>query len=283
MTKLVYIPVLNNGSVYGADPNWEAHESGFGVGIGWNVGVGGDASKVTVLDSLVQGQQAKLIAWDPVGKRQVWQVVHPTYWNGGVLTTASGLVFQGTSDGRFVVYDGDDGTVLWEAPLEIGVIAPPVTYLVDGIQYVTIVAGFGGGVGQKSKFTEHNYPGTIFTFALGKKAPNPEYPKPASKQLIDLEVEASEDEITRGSVLFSSYCALCHALGSGGGNIPDLGYSDKETYRNFEAIVRGDLLLPQGMPNFGDRLGNQEVSDIKKYILVRAKQIKERQQQVNAR
>jgi quinohemoprotein ethanol dehydrogenase len=280
ITQLVYIPALDNASVYGADPDWESHESGFAVGNGWNAATGYDPDKPTVLDSLVQRPlpRGKLIAWDPVGKRQVWQVYHPTPWNAGVLTTASGLVFQGTTDGRFVAFDGEDGTELWDKSLGIGVIATPITYLVDGIQYVTIVAGWGGGIGQKMKFTEHNYPGTVFTYALNKQAPNPIYPEPVQKQLIDLEVKVSEEDITRGAVLFSTYCALCHAsIGSGGGNIPDLGYSTKETYQNFQAIVHDGALLPLGMPNFGNRLDTLEVSDIKNYILATAKEVKEKQ------
>ena len=273
ITKLVYIPALDNASVYGADPHWKTRKTGFAIGLGWNVATGHDPSKPTVIDSLVKDRprHSKLIAWDPIEKRQVWQVDHPTYWNGGVLTTASGLVFQGTSDGRFVAYDAEDGSKLWESLLDIGVIAAPVTYLIDGIQYVTIAAGWGGGIGQKMKFTKHIYPGTIFTYALDMKASHPEYPEPEPKQLIGLEVTASDEEIRKGAVLFSTYCALCHAsIGSGGGNIPDLGYSTEETYQIFHSIVREGTLLPLGMPNFGDRVSDQEVSYIKNYIIASA-------------
>jgi quinohemoprotein ethanol dehydrogenase len=285
ITGLVYIPALDNASVYGADPNWESHESGFAVGNGWNAATGYDPTKTLVTDSLVKGPlpRGKLIAWDPIKKQQIWQVDHSTPWNAGVLTTASGLVFQGTTDGHFVAYDGGNGKKLWEAFLDIGVIAPPVTYLVDGIQYVTIVAGWGGGVGQKMKFTDHIYPGTIFTFAIGRKAPYPLYPEPVQKQLIDLNTEANEAEIARGASLFTTYCALCHAsIGSGGGNIPDLGYSTKETFQNFYNIVRAGALLPLGMPNFGDRLSEQDVSFIKNYIVGTAQKVRERKNRESA-
>lgn len=275
VTKLVYIPALDNASIYGADPNWQSHKSGFAVGNGWNAGVGSDPGKPTVQDPHVQGSlpKGKLIAWDPVAKRQVWQVSHPTPWNAGVLTTASGLVFQGTTDGRFVAYDGDNGKKLWESPLGIGVIAAPVTYLVDGVQYVTIVAGWGGGVGQKTKFTKNIYPGTVFTYALGKSVAGPEFTKPESRKRIDLNIVATREEIARGAVLFVTYCAICHpAIGSGGGNLPDLGYSSEGTYQNFQAIVRKGLLLPLGMPNFGDRLSETDAENIKNYILTKARE-----------
>ena len=279
VTNLVYIPALDNASVYGADPNWEAHESGFAVGNGWNAGTGFDPDKRLVTDSLVKRPlpRGKLMAWDPVQKKEVWQVNHPTPWNAGVVTTASGLVFQGTTDGRFVAYDAENGIKLWEVFLDIGVIAAPITYLVDGIQYVSIAAGWGGGVGQKMKFTDHILPGTIFTFALGKKADYPDYPKPEPRELIDLEVNTSADDLTRGASLFTTYCALCHAaVGSGGGNIPDLGYSTRETYQIFHSIVREGAFLSKGMPNFKERLSEQEVTLIKNYLLSAARKAREK-------
>jgi quinohemoprotein ethanol dehydrogenase len=272
-TGLVYIPALDNGSVYGIDPHWRTRKTGFAIGLGWNVATGHDPSKPTILDTLVQnrGRQAKLIAWDPVKKNPAWEVEHPTYWNGGLLTTGSGLVFQGLSDGRFVAFDGEDGTKLWEWNVDIGAIAAPISYSIDGIQYVSIAAGWGGGIGQKMKFTDHIFPGTVFTFALGENAPPPAYPEPAPKELIDIEITASDEEIQHGGVLFATYCALCHAsIGSGGGNIPDLGYSTSDIFKSFQTIVREGALLPLGMPSFSDRLSEKDASDIKNYIIASA-------------
>jgi quinohemoprotein ethanol dehydrogenase len=278
--NLVYIPALDNASVYGADPHWEAHESGFAVGNGWNAATGYDPAKMLVSDTLVSkpSPRGKLIAWDPVRKKRVWEVSHPTPWNAGVLATASGLVFQGTTDGRFCAYDAGQGTKLWEVSLEIGVIAAPVTYEIDGIQYVTIAAGWGGGVGQKMKFTEHLHPGTVFTFTLGGQAPSPAYPAPEPRELIDLEVEVSAEDLAKGASLFTTYCALCHAsIGSGGGNIPDLGYSRIETFQIFHSIVREGAYLTRGMPHFGERLNEEQVTLIKNYILDAARKARERQ------
>src|SRR5262245_66614419 len=65
-------------------------------------------------------------------------------WNGGTLTTAGNLVFQGVSDGRFVAYSADKGQKLWESPVGVGVIGSPMTYEIDGVQYVSVMAGWGG-------------------------------------------------------------------------------------------------------------------------------------------
>ena len=65
-------------------------------------------------------------------------------WNGGVLTTKANLLFQGTGDARLVAYRADSGERLWEAHTQTGVVAAPISYEVDGIQYVAVMAGWGG-------------------------------------------------------------------------------------------------------------------------------------------
>jgi outer membrane protein assembly factor BamB len=64
-------------------------------------------------------------------------------WNAGVLTTDD-LVFQGNAEGDFCAYDAETGEKLWSFPLETGIIASPITYEVDGVQYVSILVGWGG-------------------------------------------------------------------------------------------------------------------------------------------
>ena len=65
----------------------------------------------------------RLIAWDPVQQKEAWRQEHVSPWNGGTLTTAGNLVFQGTADGRFMAYDAKTGEKLWESPIGTGVVA----------------------------------------------------------------------------------------------------------------------------------------------------------------
>ncbi|HEY8117732.1 MAG TPA: PQQ-binding-like beta-propeller repeat protein [Methylophilaceae bacterium] len=60
---------------------------------------------------------------------------------GGVLATAGGLIFTGEGDGNFNAYDATNGSVLWQTKADAGVNAPPITYTIDGIQYVAVAAG----------------------------------------------------------------------------------------------------------------------------------------------
>ncbi len=118
-----------------------------------------------------------LAAWDPVKQKEVWRVDHKTSWNGGLLSTAGNLVFQGRSDGMFAAYAADSGKLVWETPVHIGIIAPPISYLVDGEQYIAVAAGWGGAFGLASGVPKHRdnvlTEGRILVFKLGGKATLP--------------------------------------------------------------------------------------------------------------
>jgi quinohemoprotein ethanol dehydrogenase len=84
---------------------------------------------------------------DPIRQSEAWRVEFPVRESGGVLTTAGNLVFQGRSDGLFAAYRATDGETLWEFETGTGILAAPVTYSMDGRQYVTIMVGWGGAMG----------------------------------------------------------------------------------------------------------------------------------------
>jgi quinohemoprotein ethanol dehydrogenase len=191
--------------------------------------------------------------------------MHESPWNAGVLTTDD-LVFQGTAEGKLVAYDARMGERLWESSLNTGIVAPPITYMIDDMQYISIAVGWGGVFGQWFKNTKQINPGTIYTFALGKSQPMPDYPIKPDDQLVSLPVTASEVEIENGAALFGQYCDGCHKLDAGG-SIPNLTLSTPETFKAFNEIVSGGAYLPKGMPKFDDRLSEQDVADIEQFIL----------------
>ncbi|MDR3715269.1 MAG: PQQ-dependent dehydrogenase, methanol/ethanol family [Puia sp.] len=272
-TGLVYIPARENIATYGHDPNWIYNKRGGGVGNGWNVSIGFDSSVPTRRDTLASRKDPRgmLIAWDPVQRKEIWRVDQKNNWNGGVLATASDLVFQGTADGFFVAYDAKNGAVVWQVSVGGGVIAPPVTYMVDGRQYVSLVAGWGGGVGMKFKSAPLQ-PGRVYTFTLGGTKEFPEFNKSIVTSIPEIPFSATNEEITHGRELFRSYCSTCHVIAHGGGGLaPDLAFASPTTHRNFLAIVRDGAYLPFGMPRFGNRLSERETLDIQKFILSSAK------------
>ena len=82
-----------------------------------------------------------LAAWDPVTQKQRWRIPIPKNMiNGGTLSTAGNLVFNGVANGVFRAHSADKGELLWETKISSG-LGTPVTYEIDGRQYVTILAG----------------------------------------------------------------------------------------------------------------------------------------------
>ncbi len=262
-TGLVYIPARELGFIYGQPADFSFVDDGRT----WHTGTQVNPSLKVHKDSLAIGGYGKLIAWDPVNRQEVWSVKHASPWNAGVLATRE-LVFQGNAAGDLVAYDAQNGKKLWSYALETGIIAPPVTYEVDGIQYLTVAVGWGGVLGLWMKFTESIHPGTIYTFKLGGEAAMPDYPDPPSPELVALDFEASPDQLQHGADLYLRYCSACHGGGDkpSGGIMPDLPYSSGETFEIFHKIVGEGLYLQKGMPNFGDRLAEQDITDIKNYI-----------------
>ena len=128
-TGYVYIPVLEETWFATNDPDWD-YQSGI-----WNTGINFGGGTTTV------ESEGALLAWDPVNQREVWRIPLTHRWNSGILTTAGNLVFQGGGDGRFVAYDALSGEVLWEVTVGLGIIGSPVTYMIDGEQYVSVAAG----------------------------------------------------------------------------------------------------------------------------------------------
>jgi lanthanide-dependent methanol dehydrogenase len=94
------------------------------------------------------GHRGEYMAWDPVGRKQVWTIKEKyPVWSGTVVT-AGGVAFYGTMDGWFKAIDAKTGSLLWQFKTGSGVIGQPVTYRgPDGKQYVAVLSGVGGWAG----------------------------------------------------------------------------------------------------------------------------------------
>lgn len=272
--NLVYIPARENASSYGHDPEWVYNEKGFGTGNGWNLSTGTNPAVPTKTDPATNKfPRGMLIAWNPVLRKEVWRVPQTADWNGGVLATAADLLFQGTAEGNFIAYDGSNGKVLWKVNLGGGIIAPPVSYMIDGKQYIAVAAGWGGGYGMKKKYTPIQT-GRVFTFVLNGKGKMPAFNKTDAPSTIPAaNFTATTAEVKHGDELFNRYCGTCHVLNEGGGGLaPDLAYSPRPTNsETFKSIVHQGAFLPLGMPKFGDRLSENDVEHIRKFILTKAR------------
>jgi alcohol dehydrogenase (cytochrome c) len=118
------------------------------------------------------GFLGELMAWDPVNNKKVWSIKEDLPFNGGTLTTAGNLVFYGNLHGDFHAIDATSGKILWKKSLGSGIGAGPVTYAVDGKQYVAVVVGrtaaipaFLGEIGKKMTAAAPEG-GSLFVFAV---------------------------------------------------------------------------------------------------------------------
>jgi len=220
------------------------------------------------------------LAWNPPTQKAAWQVEHVAPWNGGVLTTAGNLVFQGTSDGRFVAYNAQTGEKLWESPTGTGVIAAPITYELNGNQYISTAAGWGGIIGLSNTFSATQTTGKVYTFKLNGNVAMPKFPTPAPKTLVSgvtYKIESAAD-VQYGAKLFLNNCVICHGMPASGtgGRIPNLGYSYKDVIQNLNLYVLEGALLKRGMPSFKGRINGSDVEKIKAFIQVSADQAKKK-------
>jgi len=271
-TGLVYIPMQEAIALY--VPDLKQTYTGKG---NWHMGSAPIAlpeNDAKGLQGVTDMQKGHLIAWDPVAKKEVWRQSYVTVWNGGTLSTAGNLVFQGTADGRFVAYDAKNGKKLWETPANTGVMAGPVTFEINGEQYVTVEAGWGGAfplaLGALSEPAKVKSEARVLTYKIGGTAkldPPKNEPKVQPKQPA---VTADAATINKGRDLYNGHCGMCHGPNTLAGSvIPDLRYLTQEKHDIFAGIVAG-AYRAKGMPGFSDTLKPEDVEAVHQYIIKRA-------------
>ena len=272
-TGLIYIPAQDIPFAYGTDDNFT-----FTPGL-WNVGINPLYASFPEQPPEVQAQlmemiSGQIIAWDPVERREVWRVQHALPWNGGMLATAGNLVFQGNSVGDFAAYRADTGEKLWSTGAQTGIVASPVTFEVDGEQYISVLAGWGGSLalsgGGIAAATGSHGVSRILTYKLGSTTTLPEF-VPATLTPDPPPRTGDEAMITLGKQRFADRCMVCHGDGAvGGGVVPDLRYMNAEKHQLWMGIVLGGLYRDKGMVSFADVLSAEEATAIQAFIIERA-------------
>jgi quinohemoprotein ethanol dehydrogenase len=263
-TGYAYIPAQNVPVTLMKDPNWQFNKDKPGVlmsGTGWNLGQALDATPPT------SKPFGELIAWDVANHKVAWIHQYPAPWNGGTLATAGGVVFQGGAEGSFNAYDAKTGQILWTSPVGSGAIAAASTYMVDGKQYVSIAVGWGGAFGSLEHISTNNSLGTVYTFALGGKAPLPPFTPFHLAGLLQ-GVPYKPADVGPGTALYVANCVLCHGTPgvNNGGDIPNLAYVPSSVIANLQNYVINGPYQQAGMPNFAGRLSPTEITQIAAFI-----------------
>jgi quinohemoprotein ethanol dehydrogenase len=274
--NLVYIPAFEAGMMYVPEANWKPDRArGFNVGFSLAGELPSDGGFRKEVAGTLKG---RLVAWDPVAQKARWTVEHPGPWNGGLLATGGGLVFQGTTGSEFNAYDAANGTKLWSFAAQTGVVAPPVTYTVDGEQYIAVLAGWGGAyalsvdgdlINRKAPVRNIS---RLLVFKLGGTAKLPPEPALADLPLDPPPSTASPEVIAVGQVKYGRYCAVCHAPGAVGSTVlPDLRRAGSlESAAAWSAVVHDGVLKSSGMASFKGSLSKEEIEAIRAYVISRA-------------
>jgi len=259
LSKLIYVPVKHDGMTIrkGAAKAGEVENAGVAAAL---------------IPPAPGTPIASLLAWDPVTQKKAWEVPQDTIWNGGVLSTAGGLVFEGTGDGYFSAWDATTGKLLWRFYAGLGINGAPISFSLDGTQYISVLVGYGGGAGAggSAMLTGWSFvaPRRLLTFALdGKEVLGPTPPRFAKVTLLDNPaLHLDPTAVASGEQLFAG-CALCHGVGAvSAGPAPDLRASPIALDPSgLWAVVHDGTLLQQGMPRF-ETLTRAQVNDIFQYI-----------------
>ena len=272
-TGLVYLPAkIGTQALHAPDAGWKYNPDKANLG-DEELYDGPLNAKLVSLPS----PTGELLAWDPVGRRVAWRVKYPVAEGAGVLATGGNLVFQGRADGILAVYRATDGRQLWTFDAGTGIMAPPVTYQIDGVQYVSVLAGWGGSPGLMNDPgwgpVKPGY-GRILTFTLNGAATlkAPAFGHKDPPHVPAIATDTSPQVVHQGELLYAANCMGCHGINAVAGPLPDLRYSSKETLEGIEDIVLGGSRASSGMPSFQKILNSGQVRAIQAYIVARARE-----------
>jgi quinohemoprotein ethanol dehydrogenase len=221
-----------------------------------------------------------LKAWDPVAQKEIWSIESAGISEGGTLATAGNLVIQGRADGHLHAYSADLGKDLWSFNAGVAVTGVPITYSINGRQYVTITSGplngstaAYGSASARWGWASRGFPRRLLTFALDDKALLPPSSAPTlAKPLAAPEFMVDPAKAEAGSHEFVR-CLLCHGTAAiAGGNAPDLRASPVPLSADgFAAIVRDGALVSRGMPQFAE-LSDAQLDSLRHYVRARARE-----------
>ena len=274
-TGLVYIPTHQVAEVYRVHEEFDPQPMGANLGINFWDPYG---EVIDLPEEFGPELQGHLLAWDPVAQKEVWRVTHSLFENGGLLSTAGNLVFQGTADEELVAFNAETGERVWSSDTQTGVLAPPITYSVEGEQYVAVVVGWGAvfpnlyGMilnpdGQRMNISR------ILAFKINGGAALPQKPALPDRPPLP-EMFGSDEQIASGGPLYERYCAICHGIAViAGGAIPDLRHSVFiNSQEAFDGIVLEGALLDKGMPSWAEVISSDDAEAIRAFIVFTANQ-----------
>jgi quinohemoprotein ethanol dehydrogenase len=276
-TGLVYIPAQQIPQGYLEDMNELDKRKVLGFNVGTSLTGAALPDDKAAFRAAVAATTGRLVAFDPRTGKVAWGVDYPAAWNGGTMTTAGNLVFQGTSTGRFRAYAADTGKQLLDLDMQSGIVSAPSTFRVGGVQYVAfmtskggafpLVAGVAGGVTRKVP----NIP-RLVVLKIGGAVELPAPPATTTLAWAPPPMTASPTQVAAGKAHFGRYCMVCHGDSAiGNGFTPDLRVSGALGNADaWKAVILDGALKDRGMVSFARVLTPADAEAIRAYVIERS-------------
>jgi quinohemoprotein ethanol dehydrogenase len=265
-TALAYIPTNDQHWVFVDPPNlanWKMME-----GMHVNTGFGPQPATVKL-----PAPTSSLVAYDPVKQKIAWQIGQNGRANGGTMTTAGNLVFQGLNTGDFVAYAADTGKLLWSFPAQNGILGNAITYAIGGRQYVTVITGWRSSYASKPDWDYRQQKRRVLTFMLDGTVKLPPADFVDRPIVDDPAIMIDPAKSTVGTGIYNTSCVICHGVGMrSGGAAPDLRKSTVALNADaFQSVVRDGALAQSGMPSFQEFTA-LELESLRDYIRQRSRE-----------
>jgi alcohol dehydrogenase (cytochrome c)/quinohemoprotein ethanol dehydrogenase len=263
-TGLVYLSSTNSSFIYAYDRSFDPNPLVSNLGVDPVAGAAELGPNATA--DLPSG--TFMVAWNPVTQEEGWRIPGAS---AGMLATAGGLVFKGSQNG-LAAYDAASGAELWKSvATQTGVAAAPVTYELNGEQYVAVVAGRS-----TNNYYAPDY-SRLLVFKLGATTELPPAISYTPPPLNPPPSVASEEQISRGEDFYQTNCWICHSdVGNAGGLLrrglfPELAVSPAlASAELFKSIVLDGVRSQNGMVSFSNVLDAQAAEDVRAYLIARA-------------
>ncbi|HET6538670.1 MAG TPA: PQQ-dependent dehydrogenase, methanol/ethanol family [Sphingopyxis sp.] len=276
-TGLVYIPAQQVPQGYLEDMTELDKRKILGFNIGSSLSAPSLPDNPAAFRAAIASTTGRLVAFDPRKGSVAWAVDYPAAWNGGTMTTAGNLVFQGTSTGRFRAYSADSGKSLLDMDVQSGVLGGPATFRVNGEQYIAFMTSKGGAfplagglVGGVSRKVP-NIP-RLIVLKIGGTEKLPALPASTALPWNPPAAIGTAAQIAAGEASFGRYCSVCHGGNAiGNGFTPDLRVSGTLANADaWKAVVLDGILADRGMVSFAKVLTAQDAENMRAYVINRS-------------
>jgi quinohemoprotein ethanol dehydrogenase len=270
LTGLVYIPIQEQWMMISRAPDGQFQFRLGRTTIGSGTGNFPELRR-EFREKIKTGDKGYTLAWDPIAQKERFRIIQPFHFSGGTLVTAGNLLVQGTMMRTLAIYTADEGRKLWESPTMSVPVAGPITYTVNGKQYIAVNAGWNQAVVNGLDAGPEpfiNGPGKLLVYALDAKGVSLP-PMPAAEAMsAPPRNTAPAETVAKGAEVYALICATCHGQHAIGSDRKDLRFMKPQSHAEFNDIVLRGKYADRGMVAIKD-ITQEEADAVHAYLIAR--------------